>query len=77
MCISDRWSIREAVDAKGVWIVHPGQRQMKALEGWDGGRTVLAMESLEAAGEAQASVLTVDGGVGRGSCEKGRERESG
>lgn len=48
---------------------------MKALEGWDGGRTVLAMESLEAAGEVQASVLTVDGGVGRGSCEKGRERE--
>lgn len=61
------------MEAKGEWMVHPGQRQIRSLEDWDAVRTVLATESLEAAGEVQASVLTVEGGVGRGSCERGRE----
>lgn len=73
MCTSERWSMREVVSAKGVWMVHPGQRQMRDLAGWDGARTVLWTESLKASGEVETSVLTVDGGVGRGSCERGRE----
>lgn len=73
MCTSERWSMREAVSAKGLWMAHPGQRQMRDFAGWDGARTVLGTESLEAAGEVEASVLTVDGGVGRDSCERGRE----